>query len=238
MKTNLKYFSLLVSMGFAISAKADFAADLAAKFPATSGAKIEKSFPGFYSVVKGNEVVFVRDDLSIMINGDVIDLNVQRSLTTQIKDANKPKLDVSKLSTKDAIKFGQGKNKLYVFSDPDCPFCKQLEQDLGQLQDTQIFIFPFPLTSIHPTARVTAESIWCAEDKAAAWKDYLMQGKKPKFATCDNPISRNLALGEEHQIQGTPALIFEDGTIIPGAIPLQRIQAQINAANAANAGKK
>jgi thiol:disulfide interchange protein DsbC len=61
----------------------------------------------------------------------------------------------------------------------------------------------------------------------------LLEGKKPKFATCDNPISRNLAIGEEHQIQGTPALIFEDGTVIPGAIPLARIEAQIAAAKGA-----
>ena len=72
------------------SAHADFAQDLTAKFPNAAGAKVEKAFADFYSVVKGNEVVFVREDLSILINGDVIDLaNGGKSLTAQLRDANK-----------------------------------------------------------------------------------------------------------------------------------------------------
>ncbi len=233
MSIKLKSVFALVAVAASITAHAGFEEDLIQRFPIAQGAKIEKAFPGFYSVAKGGEVVFVRDDLSILINGDVIDLKENKSIATQIREANKPKLDVAKLNTKDAIKFGSGKNKLYVFSDPDCPYCKQLENDLGRLQDTQVFVFPYPLTTIHPNARVIAESIWCSPNKQTAWKEYLIEGKKPKFATCDNPISRNLALGESHQIQGTPALIFEDGTIIPGAIPLQRIEAQISAAKGA-----
>jgi thiol:disulfide interchange protein DsbC len=233
MKNNLRsVFTFLVAAA-SFSVHAGFEEDLIQRFPVAQGAKIEKVFPGFYSVVKGGEVVFVRDDLSILINGDVIDLKENKSIATQLREANKPKLDVAKLNTQDAIKFGIGKNKLYVFSDPDCPYCKQLENDLGRLQDTQVFVFPYPLTSIHPNARVIAESIWCSPSKQTAWKEYLLEGKKPKFATCDNPISRNLAIGESNQIQGTPALIFEDGTIIPGAIPLQRIEAQIAAAKGA-----
>ncbi len=233
MSINFKSALAVLAVAASITAHAGFEEDLIQRFPVAQGAKIEKAFPGFYSVVKGGEVVFVRDDLSILINGDVIDLKENKSIATQIREANKPKLDVAKLNTKDAIKFGSGKNKLYVFSDPDCPYCKQLENDLGRLQDTQVFVFPYPLTTIHPNARVIAESIWCSPNKQTAWKEYLIEGKKPKFATCDNPISRNLALGESHQIQGTPALIFEDGTIIPGAIPLQRIEAQISAAKGA-----
>lgn len=233
MSINFKSALAVFAVAGSITAHAGFEEDLIQRFPVAQGAKIEKAFPGFYSVVKGGEVVFVRDDLSILINGDVIDLKENKSIATQIREANKPKLDVAKLNTKDAIKFGSGKNKLYVFSDPDCPYCKQLENDLGRLQDTQVFVFPYPLTTIHPNARVIAESIWCSPNKQTAWKEYLIEGKKPEFATCDNPISRNLALGENHQIQGTPALIFEDGTIIPGAIPLQRIEAQISAAKVA-----
>jgi thiol:disulfide interchange protein DsbC len=52
----------------------------------------------------------------------------------------------------------------------------------------------------------------------------------PDAATCDNPIARNLALGESLQIAGTPTLIFEDGTVVPMAIPAARIEAQLAAA--------
>lgn len=233
MKTR-NHFTKLVAGALCVfsifSAQADFVQELISKFPNASDAKVEKAFADFYSVVKGNEVVFVSEDFSILINGDVIDLaGGGKSLTTQLRDANKPKFNVSDLNTKDAIKFGSGSKRLYVFSDPDCPYCRQLEGDLGKLKDTQVYVFPFPLTSLHPNARVISESIWCSADKAASWKAYLLAGVKPKFATCDNPISRNLALGEKYQVQGTPALVFEDGSIIPGAVSAERIQAQLDA---------
>ena len=57
----------------------------------------------------------------------------------------------------------------------------------------------------------------------------MLLGNKPERATCDNPISRNLALGEKLHIEGTPALIFADGTLVPGAIPAERIEAQFAA---------
>lgn len=213
---------------------ADISAKLMEKFPATEGAKIEKAWPGFYAVIKGTEIVFVAEDLSIMINGDVIDLNSQRSITAEFKSKNKPRIDLSKLNERDAIKFGQGRHKLVVFSDPDCPFCKKLESDLVRLPDTQVLVFPYPLVNLHPQARVVAESIWCSPDQQTAWRSYLLGNLRPKFSTCDNPISRNLVLGEELQIQATPTLIFEDGTVVPGAIPMERIVKHIEESKSAS----
>jgi len=228
------YFVALFLALTATTAFADFPAKLLDKFPATQGAKIEKAWPGFYSVVKGTEIVFVSEDLTIMINGDVIDLNKQTSITAELRRLNKPRLDTTKLNPQDAIKFGQGKNKLIVFSDPDCPFCQRLEADLVRLPDTQVLVYPFPLTNLHPQARVVAESIWCSPDKQTAWRSYLLGNLRPKLATCDNPISRNLILGEEMQIQATPTLIFEDGTVVPGAIAFEKILEQIELSKSAS----
>lgn len=229
MKQFLKISFLLASITTTLAAHADFAKDLVERFPNVAGGKIERAFPGFWSVTKGSEVVFIRDDLSILINGEVVDLVANKSLTAQLRAANKPKLDISELKLEDAIKFGSGSRRLFVFTDPDCPYCRQLETELDKLTDVQVFVFPFPLTGLHPNARVVSESIWCQIDRATAWKSYLQKDKNPTFATCDNPISRNLALGAKYQIQGTPALIFEDGSVIPGLMPAARIEAQLAA---------
>jgi thiol:disulfide interchange protein DsbC len=200
------------------------------RFPGTAGAKIEPAFPGFFSVVKEGQVIFVNADLSLMINGDVVDLASGQSLTNRIRQANRPVVNIQKLDTKDAIAIGTGARKLYVFSDPDCPYCQSLEKELEKLKDVTVYVFLFPLTSLHPQAATIAESVWCSKNKAAAWRAYLLNKELPPSATCDNPIERNARLGESLRIQGTPALIFEDGTVIPGAIPLERIEAQLAAA--------
>ncbi|OYU42658.1 MAG: thiol:disulfide interchange protein, partial [Burkholderiales bacterium PBB4] len=190
-----------------------------------------------YSVIRGGDVVFVRDDLSIMINGVVMDLRTQTSITEKIKDANKPKVDPAALPLSDAITFGEGEKKLFVFSDPDCPYCQQLEKSLAQLEDVKVFVFPYPLVSLHPNAKSISEAIWCSKDRSKAWRDYLLLGKKPTSPACATPIERNLALGDRMKVQGTPALIFEDGTVVPGAISLERIQALTSSANIASKNK-
>jgi thiol:disulfide interchange protein DsbC len=207
----------------------DFIKRVNDKFPATVGAKFAPAFPGFWSIVKGNEILFVREDLSVLIPGDVIDLQTNHSMAAALRAANKPHIVTKDLDTRDAIKVGSGSRRLYVFSDPDCPYCKQLEAELAKLSNVQIFMFPFPLVGLHANARVIAESIWCQEDRGSAWRNYVLNGIAPASATCDNPISRNLALGERLQIMGTPALIFEDGTVIPGAVGADRIEAQLAA---------
>lgn len=196
---------------------------LEVKFPQAKGAKIEKAFPGFWSVVLNGDVVFFSDDLTIFINGEVFDLKNNESITGRIRFSNLRKIDVAELPLKDAIKMGSGTRKLYVFSDPDCRFCKELERVLNQLQDTEIYIFPLPLVEIHANARVIAESIWCQQNQGQAWRAYLDTQTAPAFKTCDNPISRNLALAGKLQIYGTPAVIFEDGRVFPGAMTLEQI---------------
>jgi thiol:disulfide interchange protein DsbC len=174
-------------------------------------------------------VLFVRDDLSVLIAGDVIDLRNNQSIASALRAANRPHIAPAEFNVADAIQLGHGTRKLYVFSDPDCPYCRQLEGELPKLKDVQIYMFPFPLVSLHPNARSIAESIWCQPDRATAWHRYVAGGPAPQTATCDNPISRNLLLGERLQILGTPAMIFEDGTVVPGAISVERIEAQLAA---------
>lgn len=206
-----------------------FKTDLQQKFPMTADAVVKKSFGDFYSVVRGNEVLFVKEDLSILINGDVMDLRANQSLTAALRSAARPKIQVGELNLKDAIKIGNGKDVLYVFSDPDCPYCRQLETEFDKLKDVTVYVFPFPIAGLHPNATSIAESIWCSPDQAAAWHGYLTQGKSPVAAKCANPLERNIAAAGKYQLFGTPALVFSDGFVLPGAVPASVITAQIAA---------
>ena len=211
-------------------ANAEFIDDLHAKFPATSGAKVEKAFGNFYSVTKGNEVIFVSDDLHYLINGDVVDLIKNKSITQELQAAARPKINVADLNLNDAIKVRDGKRgAIYVLSDPECPWCRKLEGEFNSLHDVAVYVFPFPLAGIHPNAQKVSEWIWCSDNRATVWHSYLTGKSIPasKNGSCDTPIARNLALGEKYQISGTPAIIFADGSITPGLIPASQIQAKV-----------
>jgi thiol:disulfide interchange protein DsbC len=68
-----------------------------------------------------------------------------------------------------------------------------------------------------------------------AWRDWMLDAVVPAKATgkCDDAaIERNLAFSRAHRINGTPALIFEDGTRKPGALPSVEVERLLVAASA------
>jgi thiol:disulfide interchange protein DsbC len=190
---------------------------------------VKKSFGNFYSIVRGNEVIYINEDLTILINGDVVDLKDNRSLTNALREANRPKFNPADLraAETDAIRMGSGSRKLFVFSDPDCPYCRQLQGELGKLQNVSVFVLPLPLAGLHPNAAAIAENIWCAADRTAAWNAYLLHGLKPAEKQCSHPLDRNAALAAKYRVLGTPAIVFEDGSVLPGAAPAPMIEARL-----------
>ena len=68
---------------------------------------------------------------------------------------------------------------------------------------------------------VRSRAIWCTKDAMASWRRWMIDGVAPLRAMgeCDTgAIERNVAFGRKHRINGTPALVFEDGVRVPGAM--------------------
>lgn len=195
------------------------------KYPSTTISSVKKTqFQGIYEVQMGKNIAYAEQEGRYFIFGHLFDMVQQRDITEERLAEMKPKLDIKALPTEDAIKEvrGTGKGVLYVFSDPDCPYCKQLENNLAGVTDVTIYTFLFPIAQLHPDAKRKAEGVWCAKDRAKAWSDLMKKGTVNP-AGCDTPIERNIALAEQMGISGTPTLIFADGEVAPGAMPTQRI---------------
>ena len=187
---------------------------------------------GLYEVVvSGNQVVYVDGSANYMLVGDLIDNNTRQSLTEE-RSAELNKIDFSTLPLDMAIKEvrGNGKLKVAVFSDPDCPFCKRLEHEFAKMTDITIYNFMLPIASLHPDAQRKAELIWCQPDRTAAWTQWMRQGKMPPAApACDNPVAETVSLGEQLGFNGTPTLVFPNGRSQSGYSPLPQLQQQIEA---------
>ena len=189
----------------------------------------ETPIKGLYEVVLGKRHIVYSDAKGeYVVVGDLVNVGTKKSLTeARMSELNKA--DFSKLPLADAIKEvrGTGKRQLVVFSDPDCPFCKRLEQQsLMGIDNVTIHTFLMPLAGLHPDAARKSELIWCAENPTKAWQDFMHQGNLPTGGKtqCDNPVAKNVKLGESLGINGTPALIFADGQIVSGAIPKEEIE--------------
>lgn len=182
----------------------------------------------FEVVMAGNMIVYTDAKADFLIFGDMVDV-AKRASVTEARLSELRKVDFAKLPLETAIKEvrGDGSRKLAVFSDPDCPFCKQLErQGLKDMTNITIYTFLMPLAQLHPDAARKSRVIWCAQDRTAAWKEWIINEKLPENSKddCENPVESTVQLGARLGINGTPGLIFPSGRMVPGAIPRAEIE--------------
>lgn len=180
---------------------------------------------GLYEVVMGKNIAYTDADARYFVFGHMFDMVAQADLTAARKQQLN-RVEWPKAYFMNAIKVvkGKGERKLVVFSDPDCPFCRQLEYELEKIDNVTIYTFLYPIDSLHPKAREKAISIWCNTNPAAAWHDWMISGKEPKLRACLNPINDNVTLAAKFGINGTPTLISEDGRVMAGTAPAAQIE--------------
>ena len=187
------------------------------------------AIPGLYEVRIGAEIVYTDERGDHVIEGTLIETKTRSNLT-QARIDKITAIDFAALPLKDAIvwKQGTGARKLVVFADPNCGYCKKFETELQQVKDVTVYTFLFPILGGDSPEK--SRNIWCAKDNAAVWRDWMINGTAParSMGNCDtSALQRNVLLGKKHRVNGTPALVFEDGKRVPGAMPPEMVERQL-----------
>lgn len=232
----------VVSFSIAQSSTRDEAAVVKAaleeRFPKAKIGNIRPSpVPGMFEATIDTDLVYVDSTGKYLIAGGVYEL----ATMTNIAEARSNELFGFKweeLPFDKAIKVvrGKGTRRVAVFSDADCPFCKRIEQTFQQMDDLTVYVFLMPIDSLHPDAGRKSKIIWCAKDRVKAWLDFMLHNKLVEGkGDCPNPVDEIKALGKAKRINGTPALIFPDNRLIPGALPKERLEAELARSEAAAA---
>lgn len=188
--------------------------------------------PGLYEIRVGTDVFYSDEQGNHLIEGQMIDTRTRANLTEQ-RVAKLTAIDFATLPLKDAIvwKTGTGARKLAVFADPNCGYCKKFERELAQVKDVTVYTFLYPI--LGPDSQEKSRNIWCAKDKTAAWRDWMLNSTSParSMGQCDtSALVRNMNMGRKHRVNGTPALVFEDGQRAPGALPPEEVEKRLVAA--------
>jgi thiol:disulfide interchange protein DsbC len=213
-------------------------ATLKERYPATPFTRVQNTpVPGLYEVVFGNNIAYAADDGRHFLFGHLFDLQTQRDLTaanaptTTTPPSAATPVAFAALPLADAIKTvrGDGRRELAVFSDPDCPYCRELEIQLATLDDATVYTFLLPLATLHPRATGKAIAVWCAADRARAWRALMFEGQPPPAKTCAHPLERNRALATQLAVRGTPTLIAGDGRVAVGVLSTAELAAWLDA---------
>ncbi len=182
---------------------------------------------GLYEVTMGPRVVYVTGDGRYLLQGELIDLELRKNLTT-------PRLQNLKLSSVDAV--GEANMLVYeptetqhtvtVFTDIDCAFCRKFHKSMDDYLSRGIKIryLLFPRAGRSSASYIKAVSVWCAADRKEAMTQ-AKSGKPVEPAYCQHPIQEHMRVGVQMGVTGTPALLLDTGDLLPSYLPADQLAA-------------
>lgn len=179
----------------------------------------------------GPQLFYVDEGASVIVVGHLLDGKSGRNLTEErLRKLNA--IDWKSLPFDAAITMrrGNGRRKIAVFSDPNCPYCKRFEKDLARLDDISVHIFLYPV--IRPESIPLTKSVWCSANREKAWNDLMLRDIQPKAPpNCETPVERLVALGRKLGANSTPTWFVETGERFSGAMPLDEVRRALDAAS-------
>lgn len=161
------------------------------------------------------------------IVGDMLDLKSRTNVTEGRRKATRQEL-LRKIGPGEAIVFGPEKPKytITVFTDADCPYCRKLHGELGELEEKGIAVryVAFPRSGPETKSWRTMTAVWCAEDRREALNRATRGEEVKEEKKCsDGVIKKHYELGQKMGIPGTPMIVMGDGTALGGYVEAEKL---------------
>jgi thiol:disulfide interchange protein DsbC len=173
---------------------------------------------------EGIRIVYTDERADHIFVGNIFDNRTQTDLTeARMRKLNAIRFADLPLAQAFKLVRGKGTRQLAYFSDPRCPYCRRLDQELAKLDDVTVHVFLVPI--IAPDSAAVSKAVWCAPDRGKAWLELMLNKVEPPApkANCATPIEKNLALSRKYRINGTPTLVFADGQRVAGLMSASRL---------------
>jgi len=180
---------------------------------------------------RGSEILYISSDGKYIINGTLFDIDNRVDLTDQKKSVIR-KDTLAKFDEAQRINFypDNMEHHITVFTDIDCGYCRKLHAEMAEYNELGIgvsYLF-FPRAGLQSGSFDKAVNVWCAEDQQQAMT-MAKAGEPVTPKQCDNPIKDHYQAGLSAGVSGTPALVLDNGTIMPGYVPPQQLKQRLDA---------
>lgn len=186
---------------------------------------------GLLQAQVNTDIVYVSSDGAYLLQGTMYDIETRTNLTDQAKSVLRKDL-LKDMDTSGQIVFSpeNPKYELTVFTDIDCGYCRKLHEQIKEYMAEGIAIhyMAFPRAGIGSHSYEKYVSVWCAEDQREALT-LAKAGTDPEPMQCENPIESQYQIGRDIGVSGTPAMLTNDGTLIPGYMPPEALRERLEA---------
>lgn len=190
---------------------------------------------GFYQVVHGPRLFYISKDGKYMMQAKIFDVEKREEISeNRLRQA---RIDsIERVAGDSMITYAPkppmvSQHTITVFTDIDCGYCRKLHSEMKQYNDKGItvrYLF-FPRAGMNSQSAKKAISVWCADDQHKAMDDAKLENKIA-LKDCKNNIAEQYQLGQQMGVRGTPALITDQGNMIPGYVPAASLLQRLNAA--------
>lgn len=194
--------------------------------------------PGFWTVdaeKSGQKFpIFIDFSKKFILAGSIIKIATGEDLTQQRmtklnngkpvaapQSAAAKKVDIKSIPLDDAILLGKAdaKNKVIVFTDPECPYCKKLHIEMQEVVKAdaniafQIKLMPL---AMHPNAYGLSKTILCSANPLSVLESVFAGAPVAPSACPTTKVDESMATAKQLGITSTPTLILPDGILLPG----------------------
>ncbi|MEH0874813.1 bifunctional protein-disulfide isomerase/oxidoreductase DsbC [Pectobacterium cacticida] len=197
------------------------------------GAEIQPSpIAGMKTVITDSGVLYISEDGKHLLQGPLYDVSgsMPVNTTNQILLGKLNALQEQMI----VYKAAQEKHVITVFTDITCGYCHKLHEQMKDYNALGITVryLAFPRQGMNSQAAKDMQSIWCVADRNKAF-DNAMKGDAISPATCKTAIAAHYQLGIQFGVQGTPAIVLQDGMVVPGYQGPKEMLAMLEAHQAA-----
>ncbi|MFC3394402.1 bifunctional protein-disulfide isomerase/oxidoreductase DsbC [Brenneria rubrifaciens] len=170
---------------------------------------------GMKTVLTDSGVFYISADGKHLIQGPLYDVSGKTplNLTNQILKGKMDALQDQMI----VYKAAQEKHVITVFTDITCGYCHKLHEQMKEYNALGITIryLAFPRQGLDSPAKKDMQSIWCMANRNNAY-DAALKGEEISPATCKTDIAAHFRLGVQFGVKGTPTIVLDDGTVVPG----------------------
>lgn len=186
---------------------------------------------GLKELITDKGVLYASADGQYLMQGTLIDLNNRNNLTEQALNGVRQEGLAQYEDSMIVYKAKNEKHSITVFTDISCGYCRKLHRELDDLLEAGITVkyLAFPRGGLQGSGYADLMNVWCAKDQQEAMTAAKLGADTKVTPGCHAPVAEHYQLGQSFGINGTPAIILEDGMLIPGYQPAAALAAALEA---------
>jgi thiol:disulfide interchange protein DsbC len=183
-------------------------------------------------------LVYIDFSKTYLLQGFIVDFAKLTTVAAHSEELPKPKnpdtVDLKEIPAKNAIVLGnqKGSKRLYLFTDPDCPYCREMHKEIKRLvkmmPDLTVYVMLYPLPS-HPEAYDKSRALITLKKQDLLDKAFT-GGLLPGVGSKDgvNQLNDIMNYARRNGIKAAPTVVLSDGRVMTGARTAEELAVLLN----------